>query len=425
MSLHHELAVWPPQEWTLEMLAVIALYYHPDLDVARMQAAAAEAGIKTAGGRPNPSVDFSPEAITNAAAGVSPWTLGFTFDVPIETAGKRGLRIARAKALTEAARLELAETTWRVRSRLRAALLESLVAQRELAVWRAEESLQSDTVTLMEQRYAAGRVSLQELTAARAHLAQTTLVVRAAEGRLADRRIAVATALGLPVTALESMSCSWPQLDAPPSTAMLSSPAIQQAGLLNRLDIHRALAEYAAAEAALRLEIAKQYPDIHLGPGYTWDQGDHRFSFGLSITLPLLNQNQGPIAEAEVHRKEAAARFLALQAQVIGELDQARARYAAALRELTEADQTLIALRWRQAQLAQTGASGTTDPLVLTELLIQRAVATRARLETLQKVQAALGALEDAIQRPLDASITSPDESAATPSTHARAGGTP
>jgi outer membrane protein TolC len=32
-----------------------------------------------------------------------------------------------------------------------------------------------------------------------------------------------------------------------------------------------ALADYAASEAALRLEIAKQYPDIHLNPGYQLD----------------------------------------------------------------------------------------------------------------------------------------------------------
>lgn len=403
-NLHHPLPSWPVREWDLETLTLVAFYYHPDLEVARARVSLAEAGVVTAGGRPNPSVGFSPEAMTNAVAGVSPWTLGVTFDVPLETAGKRGHRIARAKALTEAARLELAEATWRIRSRLRAALLESLVARRELAVWRAEESLRSDALTLMEQRYAAGRVSLQELTTARANLAHTTLAVRAAEGRLADRRSAVATALGLPVTALEGLGCSWPQLDAPPSKEILSSPAIQRAGLLNRLDIHRALAEYAAVEAALRLEIAKQYPDIHLGPGYTWDQGDHKFSLGLSITLPILNQNQGSIAEAEARRKEAAARFLALQAQVIGELDQARAQYEAALRELTEANRTLIETRQRQASMVQTGVSGMTDPLVLTELLTQRTIATRARLETLQKAQTALGALEDAIQRPLDSS---------------------
>ena len=65
----------------------------------------------------------------------------------------------------------------------------------------------------------------------------------------------------------------------------------------------------------LRLEIARQYPDLHLNPGYEFDQADSKWALGLSIELPLLNQNQGPIAEAEARRLESAARFESLQAR--------------------------------------------------------------------------------------------------------------
>ncbi len=59
-----------------------------------------------------------------------------------------------------------------------------------------------------------------------------------------------------------------------------------------------ALAEYAAAEAEWRLEIAKQHPDLHLNPGYEPDQTDNKWSPGFSVELPVLNQSGGPIAEA-------------------------------------------------------------------------------------------------------------------------------
>ena len=62
------------------------------------------------------------------------------------------------------------------------------------------------------------------------------------------------------------------------------------------------------------LELARQYPDLHVGTGYTFDQGQNKWALGLSIDLPLLDQNQGPIAEAEAARDEAAARFVAIQA---------------------------------------------------------------------------------------------------------------
>jgi outer membrane protein TolC len=97
--------------------------------------------------------------------------------------------------------------------------------------------------------------------------------------------------------------------------------------LQGRSDIQSALAEYAAAEADLQLQIAKQYPDVHLSPGYQYDQGDNKWSLGVTFELPLLNQNQGPIAEARARRLESAARFTELQAKVIGEIDRASAAY--------------------------------------------------------------------------------------------------
>jgi outer membrane protein TolC len=108
--------------------------------------------------------------------------------------------------------------------------------------------------------------------------------------------------------------------------------------LQSRADILVALAEYAASQSALQLEIAKQYPDVHLGPGYQFDQGDHKFSLALTAELPLLNQNQGPISQAEARRAEAAARFNALQARVITEIDRAVAMYRVAQENLSTLD---------------------------------------------------------------------------------------
>ena len=96
-NLQREFPDWPHPLWDFDMLTLAAFYYHPDMEVARAKLAGAEAAIMTAGARPNPTANFSPTYNANSAAGVSPWTLGFTLDVPIETAGKRGYRIARAQ----------------------------------------------------------------------------------------------------------------------------------------------------------------------------------------------------------------------------------------------------------------------------------------------------------------------------------------
>ena len=400
---HRSGGSWPPETWNLEDLALVAFYYQPDLEVARARVSVAEAGIRTAGARPNPRIGVAPTFNTSALSGVSPWILALNFDIPIETAGKRGDRIARAERLTDAARLARAETAWRVRSRVRAAVLEHLLATRELGLRHAEEGVRAESVRVMELRLAVGDVSRPDVDGARIDLANTRLAVKAAEGAAGRTRVGLAGALGLPVSGLDGASFSWPGLDRPPSEADVSPARVQRAGLLNRLDVRRSLAEYEAEEAGLRLEIAKQYPDIHLGPGYTFDQGDNKFTLGLSITLPAFDQNQGPIAAAEARRREAAARFAALQARVIREVEDARVRYHSALAELADADAALAVVRAREAAVRRELEAGEADRLALVGAQLQRVVAEQAGLAAVRKTQEALGALEDAVERPLGA----------------------
>ncbi len=394
-------AAWPPPTWDLESLAVVAFYYHPDLAAARARLGVAEAAIVTAGARPNPSVGATLR-YNITTAGV-PWTIPFTFDVPIETAGKRAARLARAEHLSDAARLALARATWTVRSGVRAALLEALVADRALALLRDEEAVRSEAARVLERRLTMGDVSRPEVDLAQIDLANTRLAVRAGEGRVEQSRIALAAALGVPASATDAMRLSWPGLDEPPVAESLTTAAMRRATVLNRLDVRQTLAEYAAAEAALRLEVARQYPDVHLGPGYVFEEGDNKFQIGFSVALPILNRNEGPIAEAEARRREAATAFTALQARVVTETDDALARYRSARAELGDADEALALLARREAAIRRALEVGEADRVTLVGVQVQRAVAARARLAALGKTQAALGALEDALERPLPA----------------------
>ena len=131
--------------------------------------------------------------------------------------------------------------------------------------------------------------------------------------------------------------------------------------LLERADVLAALDAYAASEAQLRLELAKQWPDLHLGNGYQFDQGQNKWGLALALDLPVMNRNEGPIAEAVAARGEAAARFSALQAQVIGELDQASLERDGAREQLRRADAVVAEQRraWQRARAAR--AEGATD----------------------------------------------------------------
>jgi outer membrane protein TolC len=188
----------------------------------------------------------------------------------------------------------------------------------------------------------------------------------------------------------------------------LPAEASQRAALLNRLDLRAALARYAAAESALQLEIAKQRPDITLSPGYSFDQGDNRWSLGLSLILALLNKNEGPIAAASARRETEAASFDVLQASIIAEQEQALAKYRVALDEIAAAERSLQSQRQQQALTARQFEAGYSDRLELAGVRLEAVSAERHLLSRRIKAKQALGTLEDALQQPLD-ETTLPD----------------
>ncbi len=394
-----DLPAWPPAQWDLRLLTLAAFYYHPDLDVARAEWGTAKAGVIAAGQRPNPRAGFNPAYNASSTSGISPWIFGFSLDVPLETAGKRGYRVARAGHLAQAARLDIAAAAWKVRSRLRARMLELDAAVQAAALRDRQRAIQEKLVLALEKRLAAGEVALPEVTRARISRDQTVLLLRDARKRTAEARVAVAVAIGVPAAALDGHDVSFDFVNELP--ADLPPADVRRKALLNRPDVLASLAEYEAAQSYLQLEIARQYPDIHPGPGYTWDQGDSKWSLGLSITLPVLNRNEGPIAGAEARRTESAARFTALQARVIGESDRALAGYRESLKKLEAADALLASQRSRRQSAEAMFHAGEADRLALLGARLELETGALARLEALAGVQRALGLLEDAVERPL------------------------
>jgi hypothetical protein len=68
---------WPPKELGLETLTLVALYFHPDLNVARARLEASEAAVITASTKPNPTISGD-AGYTNAAP--APYVLRFGLD---------------------------------------------------------------------------------------------------------------------------------------------------------------------------------------------------------------------------------------------------------------------------------------------------------------------------------------------------------
>jgi len=391
---------WPPAAWDLELLTLVAFHFNADLEAARARLAAADAAVTTAGQRPNPTLQLPLQRTLNPKDGESSWTLGLALDIPVETHGKRDYRIAEAGSRAAAARLQLANLAWSLRSQLREQLLALESNAEKTRLLEQQVELDRSLVALLQKRLAQGYVAARDLIQQQLALIQSNRELLGARKEAGAARARLAGLLGLPPGALDGV-----ELDLAGFTAAdppLPLRELQSLALLNRADVLESLASYEASQAALQLEVARQYPDLHLGPGYTLDQGARKAGFDFSgIELPLFHRNEGPIAEARARREEAAAKVRQAQARAWSELDAGLTGYRIAREALDQADrqrtlqQKQLAARQRAFDLGEEDRAA---------LALDRKTELAARLAAFDaavQVQQALGRIEDAIQRPL------------------------
>lgn len=390
-----------PSAWDLNALTLAALYYHPDLDIARARLAYAQAGVTTAAQIPNPVVGLG-FTYNHTTATPSPWTAGALVNVLLETFGKRRYRTEEARQLAQAARDDLASASWQVRSGVRSALLGLWASRRQLVVDRRRLALQAELVRLLEQRLAAGAASALQVARERIRRNRIELALRDAERRAAQSRAQLAAAVGISLHALADAKLSLKAFDRPAALPPhIATGTLRREALTRRADVQSVLAQYAAAQSALQLEIARQYPNLALGPGYTYDQGDDKYTLSLASALPIFNQNQGPIAQAKARRDYVAAEFTALQARIVAAIDAAHTSYRTAVRTLDAADTLLAEEKRRQARVVQSFKSGAVDRTALVAAGLDVAAAQLSRFGAAVQERRAIGALEDALQHSL------------------------
>ncbi|MDE3060422.1 MAG: TolC family protein [Pseudomonadota bacterium] len=378
--------------WDAQQLTLAALYFNPDLDVARSQWEVSKAGKITAGQRPNPSVSITP---SHDATQPSPWFFGLDINLPIETAGKRELRVEQAEHLASVAEYQVGSAAWAVRSRVVNALIDVVAADTSVALYRQQADAQKAVLDVFSERTAQGQLPSVTASQVRVAYQQTLLAEKEAAKQAVEARARLAAAIGVSLTALDSIKIDPDGLELP-SAAVVDRPS----ALKVHTGLMAALAEYEAAHSALQLELAKQMPDINLGPGYSWNKDGNAFRLGLSITLPVFNNNEGPIAEAVAKRKLAVDKFNAAQADIIGRIDGAEASLKTAKSKLDTADRLLAAqqdkLKQLQSQLRPAEASKL--PLLLAQSEIYTAAI--ARQDALVQVLKSKAALEEALEQP-------------------------
>jgi len=384
--------------WSVDELALVAVYWNGEMGVARSEVAEAHAATSKAAEMPNPVLSFSP-GYNMTSRGISPWVVSPVLDVTIETAGKRALRVRQARAAVEASQLRVAAMAWSLRNQVRSAMLECYRAQESRMLLERVKSKHELAVSLLKSQVDAGEASAFELTLARQVLSQSNLALHDIKKRDDIAHVELATAIGVPTHVVNALKLDFSSFHSLPRPA---SAKLRRSALVHRADLLAMLADYAAADMDLRLEIAKQYPDIHLSPGYEFDQGDHKWLLGFGVELPVMNQNRGAIHQAMARRVKLGKIFEAKQAAVLGEIEKARVSYQSSLAKVQTATLQAKAAARAVSMSKSMLDVGEITRVDLTRLEIESAMAERAKNEARMEALADAGALESAIQVPMN-----------------------
>ena len=397
----------PFKSWGIDELTASALYHHSKLDVTKAQLALANAQLETASQKQNPTLGGSIARSNQANGDIRPWAYGLNVEIPIETAGKREIRIEEAQHLQAVASIDVADTAWQLRSQIAKDLLRyhENVARQQLL--QQEISKHIDIISMLRKRVEVGTLSNTDMLTSKL-LLQTKKDALSAETSKNQELIAILAAdSGLSLDKFNQLPIKPLALETSlnKQTELLNANALanlQEKALLNRLDIRRSLEKYAAAEAKIKLEVAKQTPDIAITPGFIFDFGDKIWSLGFSSLLNLLNKNTRLIAEATQLREIDGAQFEALQANIIGDLSVANARWLAAQDNLKQAKQQQAAQQAYMQKLNKQFAAGALDRLELAQAALQNQLAD-AQVVTMQfEVLYAANDMQDLLQTPLE-----------------------
>lgn len=349
----------PDDGLTLAEAEVVALVFHPELRLARLEARVPALAARHAGVAEDPELEFDVLKIVESVA--KPWVLGGSLSFTVPLSGR--LRAERAAAHAEAGAAQQAARVaeGRVLATLREAWNRWTHTGERLSLV-GDYALEVDALLgiakLQGEAQQIGEAELGALELARLEREDERNVLLAEHER---QSAAIRRAMGLapqaPVDLVPGFGAA-----APPANDIDETVTLRQ----RNLELAEAHARYAAAESTLALEMQKQHPDLHLGPATESDGGSARVGVVGGISLPLWNANRQGVAEA-LGRRDAARGAYEVRLEVLaGDLSEARADVARAKARQTWIQERLAPRAERQlAALRKLSELGEMDVLLL------------------------------------------------------------
>ena len=338
----------PPLD--MDAVATLAVLRNPDLAAARASMHVAAAQAFAAGILPDPQVNASTDHPTDRVASKSDPrypefnAYGFGLGIDLQSLLTYGSRRASANAALRQARADLLWREWQTVAQARTLYAAQLISARRCAFLAPAAKLYAATAAHSERALAQGNVTLEQTGTDQAAL----VAIRAQEGVAQREFLQVSAALRALLGLKPDVQVRLASLGAPaiPTRAAVAAAV---SDLPQRRPDLRALQEgYQSQEAAVRVAVLSQFPNITIGVNRARDfSAVHSIGGAVSLTLPLFDRGRGQIAIQRATREQLRAEYQA-------RLDQAGADVWQLWHDQRELARELQALDHRLPQLHQT-----------------------------------------------------------------------
>ena len=331
---------------TAAELVAYALANNAELGAMRSEATAAEALVRQAGLRPNPSLEVSG---TRQIGGMGDNSLMVQGALPLELGGRRGARIRVAERELEIRRLAVAERERQLAAEVRAKFGESLAAAYKLRFTEEMLALANENYQIVAARVEEGRRAPLEQNVETVELNRLRAMRETSEATVEIRLLELRNLVGMSPEEPLRVSGSFEDLlvTPPPQTeavenALARRPDLQGARAVEQLA--QARIEQARSEGKIDADVMLGYQRMQTGfPLRGIDEAGNLqpienrmnfFTFGVTLNLPVRKRNQGMIAAAVAEEEAARLRRQFGELTVRREVAAAYVRFNSAARAM-------------------------------------------------------------------------------------------
>ena len=356
----------PFRTWGLAELAYAQQFFNPHLKTAKLQWEIATANEAISILYPPSSMGFKiGRETTNKELSKKIFGGGLSFT--FESAGKRLIRHELALNKSQLALINFKLTSWELRINLFNTLLNFIENQEFIKLSKEELRLKQSVMHMVRKRLEVGVASQIDLDRKAIELNKTNQGLLQLQMNQSVMRNELASLIGLSIQKFNLIP-----LDSKEITSILDDITVlylkdkkllelQEISLTKRLDLRKALSNYAIAEAELKLEVANQYPDYNFSPAYTYEFGTRLWSLGIDSIIKSADRNKAFINKAEKFRDLEASKVISLQLATINDIEELQLNFSNNFEDLKHSDQILETKSRLESQLASRFKEGLTN----------------------------------------------------------------